>query len=118
METSRFQRGAILRVADGFRVVVGQDGPEPLTLCVTVDPFDDDLGPRRSDVGHSEFFLPTGSIIRCHRVKRASSDVMPIGRVSAATLAAIDAAMAREVRAAQFEQRHTPDKHTERCVKL
>jgi hypothetical protein len=103
VRAERFCGVAMGRTDDGIIVVPAVKGP----------------GLHRSDVSHDEPFIPSSHKLRTGDIRLIQGNLTVTGRVSDATMAAINVAMAREAQAIQFESRFPAHPgQTERAVRM
>ena len=114
MSQPQLCRGSIVRAKKIVGVLWSTAGDEAYVIPVVLR----GAGLHRSDVScDGEPLLPNGAL-RTNWLRTVKSRLTVTGRVSDETVARLDQALRREVRAVQFESRHTARDHTERAVRL
>jgi hypothetical protein len=114
MSQPQLCRGSIVRAKEIVGVLwsTSEDGAHVIPAVVR------GAGLHRSDVScDGEPLLPNGAL-RANWLRTVKARLTVTGRVSDETVAKLDQALRREVRAVQFESRHTPREHTERVVRF
>ena len=115
MSQPQISRGAIVRARNFVGVLWQADDDAPYVIPLVVQ----GAGRHRSDVRYDEPLLPSHGALRAGALTAVRSTITITGRVSDTTVAALDAALRREVRAVQFESRFLPHPGaTERAVRM
>jgi hypothetical protein len=104
MSQPQLCRGAIVR-AEGLVGVLWQTDPAVYVVPLKLQ----GAGRHRSDVRYEEPLLPSRGALRAGALMAVRSTLTVTGRVSDATISALDAALRREVRVQQFESRFPVD---------
>ena len=114
MSQPQLCRGAIVRAKEIVGVLWSTSDSGAHVIPVVVR----GAGLHRSDVRcDEEPLLPNGAL-RATSLRTVQSRLTVTGRVSDATIAKLDQALRREVRAVQFENRYVPRDHCEKAVRM